>query len=260
LADRSVHGTVGDNSFTATLHGDQSVFNSAHRAINYQGHYTLIIAGTNDPANGPFGTSYGTVTVDASGNITFGGSLADGTTAVSQSSVVSKDGYWWFYVPLYGGAGSLWGTNYFTNHTISSVPCISWINATNSNPGAVYRAGFTNAQAVVYGSYYTSTNRPLLDLASAQVTLEAASFPIPITNQITWASNNTITVPPLAGNTNGLTLTIKTNTGLITGSFRNPANAHQTNTLHGVLLQSQTNAAGYFLGTDQSGTVLLTPE
>ena len=121
LAGQSVQGTVTDGSFMALLSGDQAVFNSTHQASNYEGQDTLIIPGTNDPGIGPFGTSYGTVTVSANGTITFGGSLADGTTGASQSTVVSKDGGWPFYVPLYSGAGSLWGWNYFTNHTIVSL-------------------------------------------------------------------------------------------------------------------------------------------
>jgi len=42
LADRSLHGTVSDGSFVAMLHGGQSVFNSTHKATNYQGQYTLM--------------------------------------------------------------------------------------------------------------------------------------------------------------------------------------------------------------------------
>ena len=119
---------------------------------------------------GPAGTSFGTVKVDELGNITFAGSLADGTS-VSQSSVISKDGYWPFYVSLYGGAGSLWGINYFTNHTIESVPCLSWINGTNSSKNALYRSGFTNQQAAAIGSFYSPTNKPLLDLTDGQIIL-----------------------------------------------------------------------------------------
>ena len=259
LADRSLHGIVSDGSFVAMLHGDQSVFNSTHKATNYQGQYTLIIPGTNDPTVGPFGTSYGTVTVDASGSIAFGGGLADGTTSVSRSSVVSKDGFWPFYVPLYGGAGSLWGWNYFTNRTVVSAPSLSWINATNSAKTAVYHSGFTNQQTTVIGSLYTSTNKPLLSLTNAQVILEGGNLPFSIINQITWASNNTITVLHNAQNTNGLTLRITTS-GLISGSFLNPANAKQTITVNGVLLQNQTNAAGYFLSTNQSGAFILQPQ
>jgi len=259
LADRSLHGTVSDGSFVAMLHGGQSVFSSTHKATNYQGQYTLIIPGTNDPTVGPFGTSYGTVTVDASGNIAFAGGLADGTTSVSRSSVVSKDGFWPFYVPLYGGAGSLWGWNYFTNHTIVSAPFISWINATNSAKTAVYRSGFTNQQTTVIGSLYTATNKPLLSLTNAQVILDGGNLPFSIINQITWASNNAITVPHTAQNTNGLTLRITTS-GLISGSFLNPASAKQPVAVNGVLLQNETNATGYFLGTNQSGAFILQPQ
>jgi hypothetical protein len=259
LADRSLHGTVSDGSFVAILHADQAVFNSTHKATNYQGQYTLIIPGTNDRTVGPFGTSYGTVTVDASGNIAFAGSLADGTTSVSRSSVVSQDGFWPFYVPLYGGAGSLWGWNYFTNHTIVSAPFTSWLNGTNSTKTAIYRSGFTNQQAGIIGSFYSATNKPLLSLTSGQVIFVGGNLPFNITNQVTLAPNNTITVPHSAQNTNGLTLRITTS-GLISGSFLNPANAKQTITVNGVLLQNQTNAVGYFMGTNQSGAFILAPQ
>ena len=259
LAGQSVQGTVTDGSFLAILDGDQAVFSPSHKAAKYQGQYTLIIPGANAPAIGPFGASYGTVTVDASGNIAFAGTLADGTP-VSRSGVVSKDGYWPFYAPLYNGAGSLWGSNYFTNNAIVSAPFLSWINATNSAKTAVYRSGFTNQQAAVIGSFYTPTAKPLLTLTNAQVTLQGGGLPFGITNQITLASNNKITVPRAAENTNGLTLTITTKTGLISGSFLNPANAKQTIAVNGVLLQNQTNAAGFFLGTNQSGSFNLVPQ
>jgi hypothetical protein len=259
LPNQSVQGTVTDGSFVASLNGDQSVFSASHPASNYQGQYTLIIPGTNDPTIGPFGASYGTVKVDALGNITFGGNLADGTTAVSQSSAVSKDGNWPFYLSLYNGAGSLWGTNYLTNHTIVSAPFLSWIHGSNANSADIYRAGFTNEMTTVAGSLYTATNKPLLSLTSAQVTLTKGNLPFDITNQITLASNGVITVPRIAGNTNGLTLTITPGTGLISGSFLNPSNPRQTIKVNGVLLQNQTNAQGYFLGTNQSGSFLLEP-
>jgi hypothetical protein len=257
-AGQSVQGTVTDGSFTALLHGDQAVFNSTHKAANYQGQYTLVIAGTNAPAAGPFGTSYGTVTVDPLGNIAFAGSLADGTTSVSQSSVVSKDGYWPFYVPLYGGEGSLWGWNYFTNQTIISAPFTSWINVTNTTQTAVYRSGFTNQHAGLIASFYTSTNNPLLSLTNAQVILEGGGLPFTITNQITLASNNLVTVPKTAENTNGLTLKIAA-TGLVSGSFQNPSNPKLPINFNGILLQNQTSAAGYFLATNQSGSFMLIP-
>ena len=90
------------------------------------------------------------------------------------------------------------------------------------------------------------------------MTLEAVNPAFPITNQVTLTRTNTIIVAHNTENTNGLTLRITPGTGLITGTFRNPLNAHQTNTIHGVLLQSNS-AQGYFLGTNQNGAFLLGP-
>jgi hypothetical protein len=44
---------------------------------------------------------------------------------------------------------------------------------------------------------------------------------------------------------------------VISGSFANPDNTRQTIKFNGVILQDQTNAQGYFLGTNQSGTFTL---
>ena len=242
FADQSVSGTVSDGSFTAELNGDRDVFSSSDQATGFEGQYTLIIPGTNDPNLGPFGTSYGTVKVDDLGNITLAGSLADGT-GISQSSVVSKDGYWPLYVNLYGGKGSLWGWNYFINNNITNASVLSWINATNSSKTAVYRSGFTNQEATLTGWFYLPGQTLPPGLA---VTLEDSNF--------------TLTIPNLSENTNKLTLKTNKTTGVISGSFANPDNSTQTIKFNGVILQGQTNAQGYFLGTNQSGTFTLDPQ
>ena len=75
-----------------------------------------------------------------------------------------------------------------------------------------------------------------------------------ITNSVTYNSDNTITVNPSA--TNGLTLTVNSTLGTFTGQFVDPTSL-ATNLLNGVLLQSSTNAAGFFLGTSESGSIIL---
>jgi hypothetical protein len=67
----------------------------------------------------------------------------------------------------------------------------------------------------------------------------------------------TITITNLIGNTNKLTLKTNKTTGVISGSFANPANSKQLIKVNGVILQNQTNAQGYFLATNQSGIFLL---
>ncbi|MGO8696665.1 MAG: beta strand repeat-containing protein [Limisphaerales bacterium] len=249
--DQSVTGTVSDGStFTAQLEGDRDVFSAAHKAADFSGAYTLIIPGTNDATVGPYGVSYGTANVSSLGAITFAGNLADGTP-ISQSSVVSKDGYWPLYVSLYGGKGSLWGWNLFTNQTIVSASALSWINETNSSKTAVYRSGFTNQNATVMGGLYV----PSLALpVNFNVILEGGDLPFAITNGVTLAPSDKISLTNAVDETNKLKLTVTKSTGVISGSFANPSNPKQTIKVNGVILQGQTNAQGYFLGTNQSGT------
>ena len=241
FVDQSVSGTVSSTTFTAELNGNHDVFNKTTNATEFEGQYTLIIPGTNNPTIGPFGNSYGTVKVSPTGAITLAGSLADGT-AISQSSMVSQDGYWPLYVNLYGGKGSLWGWNYFTNHTLTNSSPISWINATNSAKTAVYRAGFTNQAATLMGGIYTPGQTSSAGLI---VTLQETNPPAMIT--ITNSSGNT--------------LTLKTNktTGVISGRFANPDDPSQIIKVNGVILQGQTNAQGYFLDTNRSGAFTLDP-
>jgi hypothetical protein len=253
FAEQSVKGTVGDGSFLASLTGHKEVFSSSHTAAGYEGRYTLVIPGTNDPAVGPYGSSYGTVTISASGGITFGGSLADGT-AVNQTSSVSKDGYWPLYLSLYNGYGSLWGWNYFSNGIIVSLPNFSWINATNSSKTALYRSGFTNQGVSVNGSLYAASQALPVDM---NVILGGGNLPLVITNGVICNVNDKITLTNSLDETNKLTLTVNKTTGVISGSFANPSNPKQTIKVNGVIEKGQAIAQGFFLGTNQSGVFLL---
>ncbi len=196
--------------------------------------------------------------MNTSGDIAVAGDLADGTT-VSQSSAVSKDGRWPMYLPSSNPNESVFAWSYFTNATITTPTFISWINVTNKAKTAVYPSGFTNQQAAIVASSYTAMDKPLLSLTDAQVTLDGGNLPVNITNRITLAASDTITVPIASENTNKLKLTITPKTGLIHGSFQNPTNAKQTIAVNGVILQGETNAQGYFLGTNQSGAFMLDP-
>jgi hypothetical protein len=241
---QSVSGTVSNTDFAADLAGHRDVFGATNKAFAYEGQYTFVISGTTNPAVGPFGTSYGTVKISAAGAVTMTGNLADGT-AVSQTSVVSKDGYWPVYVDLYNGKGSLWGWNYFSSHTITSPLALSWINESNSAKSADYRGGFTNQDAAVLGTFYL----PSQSLPGGLVTtLQDPNVPY------------TVTISNLFEDTNDLKLKTNKANGVITGSFANPANPNQMLQIHGVVLQGQTNAQGYFFGADQqTGSFSLDP-
>jgi hypothetical protein len=204
-ASQSISGTISNATFIAQWNGYRAVFSPLDNATDFEGQYTLVIPGTTDPALGPFGDSYGTVNVDDLGNITLAGSLADGT-AISQSSVLSQDGYWPLYVSFDGGDGSLWGWISFTNQTLRASPSLSWINGGNSIHAA-YSSGFTNQEARLRGGLYLPNQTLPPGLA---VTLDESNPPF------------TILVTNLLQNTNKLTLKTNVMTGVINGSLPIP--------------------------------------
>jgi hypothetical protein len=67
-------------------------------------------------------------------------------------------------------------------------------------------------------------------------------------------SNNLITFTPA---TNGLKLSINSATGAISGSFVDPSDSH-TNTIFGTILQDTNICPGFFIGTSQGGSFILT--
>jgi len=264
FADQSVSGALSDGSFTAQVNGDRGIFGAIHKATNLAGRYTVVIPGSEDPTIGPFGAGYGVAVIDSVGNITFSGSLADGTP-VSQATVVSRDGFWPMYVSLYGGKGSLWSWNIVRNRFIFQSPDASWINATNAARTAMLGAGFTNQAAKTTTSWYDSTSRPLFGFTNGIISLEGGDLPNLITNGFTVSAKNKITVA--APNTNKIVLTINPTNGVVSGSFANPLHPSQTILFNGVLVQNNgilaenaAHVAGYFPGSSNSGSVLLAPK
>ena len=186
------------------------------------------------------------------------GTLSDNTPVAPSAAGVSKYGQWPLYIPLYGTGtwGSLSGWVIFTNLPGRSLEgSAAWFR-TNSS-GKLYPHGFTNAVSIT-GSTFTpgSAKTPVLGRTNWQITLSGGNLPVPLTNDATLS---------LAGNfaTNGpgiskLTLSVVPATGLISGSFLDPATGLAT-PISGIVLQQQTNAAGFFLSTNATGLFQLTP-
>ena len=257
---QQITGKVSAGNWVAELTADRLVFNAtANKAVNYEGRYTMALAGGDDAAASPAGYGCATLSISSAGLIAVSGNLADGT-AISQSVSVSKDGHWPFYAsyaaPPAGDGGSVFGWITFSNEPASVLGgTLHWFRPAGKTP-ALYQTGFSNTASVI-GSSYNPNDKPLLVDTNRQVTLDGGNLPSPVTNQITLQANDTIAIPHAAENTNKLTLTITKTTGAIGGSFVNPANSKDTIKVNGVLLQNQNTAAGYFLGTNQSGAFLL---
>jgi hypothetical protein len=88
-----------------------------------------------------------------------------------------------------------------------------------------------------------------LSLTSPTVTISGGDLAESLTNSVTQKSET------YSAGTNA-TLTISTGNGSFSGKFYDP-NTRKAQTFNGVVLQNQGAARGYFLGTNESGAVLL---
>jgi hypothetical protein len=170
---------------------------------------------------------------------------------------VSKYGRWTLYIPLYGTGtlGSLSGWVTFTNLPgVSLEGGAAWFR-TNSS-GKLYPHGFTNNVSITGSAFRPGPAKtPVLGATNFQITLSGGNLPVPLTNDATLSLAGKFT-------TNGpgiskLTLAVVTNTGIISGSFLAPATGLAT-PISGIVLQQQTNAAGFFLSTNATGLFQLT--
>ncbi|MGD0413338.1 MAG: hypothetical protein ABSC18_16730, partial [Verrucomicrobiota bacterium] len=216
-------GTVSNAEFSASLLAYQKPAWTAANPAPQAGSYTLVLPGNANAAASPGGDSYGTVTVDVLGNLTAIGTLAD-NVSFSQGVPLSTAGQW----PLY----------------------ITWIKA--AGPGTYYPNGFTNSSVLLgslYSAAYQQTNG--LALRSPTLALTGGNLPAGMTNNVSVSGLETYQTT-----NKNLTLTIKPSTGMFSGQSVAPGTTKSIS-LAGVVLQNKGVAAGFFLGTNQSGAVWL---
>jgi hypothetical protein len=268
-ADATMGGSVSNAAagWNSVILADRAVFSAnASPATNYAGHFTLLLPpDTNTaPTNSPDGYGYAAITNTLAGISTMGGALADGTPFL-WSVPIARNGGAPLYQSLYSGKGSLLGWIYFTNEppqNVSTNSSVSWIKP--SVPNTLYPSGFTNliSNGVLGSPYKNTAGVPVLNLTNATLVLRNGNLKgaALIFTNLNSAKN---TLTNLAGGTklgetNYLVLAINTNNGVVTVTFQ--ATGAKPNTVaHGAVLQNETNAAGYFLGTNQSGTFTLDP-
>jgi formylglycine-generating enzyme required for sulfatase activity len=152
---------------------------------------------------------------------------------------------------LYSGKGSLLGWLTFTNETDRDIDgLVSWIKPKGTTTTNLYPAGFTNDLEAL-GSVYTFTNGwRALNLTNGVLILENWNLAQELTNSFVLGTNNALT------GTNLSRLTITNTTGLFGGTLTNPA-TRKAIPISGAVLQKVNAGYGYFLGTNQSGSVEL---
>ncbi|SPE59073.1 putative Lysyl endopeptidase [Verrucomicrobia bacterium] len=246
-------GTVTGSAFTAQLAADRAVFNARTNPAPYQGKYTLIIPGVPNAPTLPQGNGFGTVTVSSTGKLTLSGALADGTV-LNQSTGISKTGLWPLYVPLYRGLGLVQGwLGFNTNPPSSGVQgTVAWARPSQAS-SKLYAAGFTNESLLASGSLFSAAV-PVINLVTGAVLFAGGDLSAPFTNVVTLGSNS----QAKDDSTNRITLTFARSTGLFSGMVTVPGTTHSV-PFHGAVLQNAAAGYGYFLGTNQSGSVTLGP-
>jgi Divergent InlB B-repeat domain len=243
-----VSGQVSNGTWDATLTADLAPAWTAKKPAPQTGTYTMALPGNGTGVASPGGDSYGTVTVNNLGNLTAALHLSDGVNlSLSQSVPVAASGLWPLYLaPSTGPAQPLIGwISFNTNAPASFGGLVNWIKA--PAPGTYYTNGF-NTNATLQGSIFSKTTS--LKLTNPTIALSGGNLLAPVTDSVTASGQ-------VYANTNkSLTLTINASTGAFTGSYTAPGSKVKVS-LAGVVLQDSSTAEGFFLGTNQSGAVLL---
>jgi len=254
--EEQITGRITDTNalWESELIADRANFNSKTApATNYANSYTLLIPGsTNGPAE-PAGNGWGSLKVDAGGNVKFTGALADGSP-MAQKVPLSMDGAWPFYVSLYRGRGSMLGWLRITNSAQPDLGgLVSWARPAGRSP-KVHTNGFA-LDSMLVGSFYRAPGtNTLFGLTNAVVVFSGGNLNESFTNDVALAAKARVTDP----GTNKLKLTLSQKTGRFTGSVR-PPGVRKAISFKGAILQKQGYGGGYFLGTNQSGRVYFGP-
>ncbi len=250
--DGIVNGVVNAGVWTASLLGDRARYNAVTNPAPQIGSYTMVIPGKAGSRVIPAGDGFADLKVDGAGMARLNGVMADGLT-MAQSVQISTAGNWPFYASLYGGKGTAIGWLKFgTSANGNLTGNMGWVK-TSGYPGVYYPAGFIHETAII-GSTYTppATGVPVLNLSSGGLVMADGLLNGPVFGAFGLASDNSFVVTgPVP-----FKLTLTATTGRLTGSFVHPV-TKKSSTAKGIVLQQQNMVRGYFLSTNDSGSILL---
>jgi hypothetical protein len=125
-----VYGSLSNATWNTSVLGYRGVSSLGTNTTPAAGKYTLTVPGAGAYTNS--GTA--TIVVAKTGSITLSGKLAD-QSALSQTVVVSKDGWWPIYGSYTKGSGLLWGWVKSEQKTTTGV--LRWIKPSTSGNSAI---------------------------------------------------------------------------------------------------------------------------
>jgi hypothetical protein len=221
-------------NWSADLVADRQVFSKTLNPLT-PATYTMVIPPDSNSSGGPSGSGFGTVKVDAGGNLQWSVVLADGTK-VTQSTALSKQGYWPLYASLYSNGGSIisWAQTNLTGEFVWTKPRF-----------------FTNAVQAGISSYTPpKILATLLGTTNGNLVFSGGPLSGSVSNTFSLDARNRVKTAP------GTKLSFTLSSGLFQGSLTLPP-AVKVN-FQGVLF-GDNGGAGFFLGSGWSGAVELNP-
>jgi hypothetical protein len=250
-----ITGSLSDSHWTSQIVANRLLFDKTRNpAAQFVGNYTLNFPGDAPGHDRPSGDGFGTVKIDAAGNVQFAGSLADGSK-LTQKSLLSSSGLWPLYVSLYQGSGCGLGWLEIVNHRLAGQ--FVWIKpaALSGSAAKSYPTGFTNRIDTAGLTYHApSVGQQILDWNYGRAILTSGGLAGFSTNSIylDLPKHQFISDNP------SLKLTITPGSGLFQGSVLNPDTGKSLK-FQGALFQDINVGLGYFLNSDQSGQIYLGP-
>jgi hypothetical protein len=248
----SLSGTVSDGTWTADLLAKRAAFNAKTNPPPLASKYTLVLPG-GDSIDVPNGYGFATINVDLNGKAKVGASLPDGTK-FSQSIPVAPDLTLPLFANLYGGKGVADGWLTFSGGDPATDlnGSVSWIK----DPVATakfYPGGFGLSLSAT-GENYTppAAGTPILDFSSGTISFAGGNLDTSFSNDVTLSSNSKITNE----SANKLSTSFVLSSGLFNGSATPPSGGRAF-PFHGIVLRNSGVGFGYFLGSSESGSVII---
>jgi sugar lactone lactonase YvrE len=249
----TITGSVSNSGWSSPLVANQDIFSTANPPSQAFQRFSLVIPGGDDSSTQPGGNSTGTIILDGAGGVSFTGSLADGSPA-SQKTFISKHGLWPFYISSSSGQGVTLGWLTFSPGQKGTLTGqVYWERLPQANAN-LYQGGFnfTNGIPISASFYDWFVRVPTLILPNGgQVVLQQAGISPALTNYFTLSSQDNVS------STNKLKLTITLNSGAFKGTAVDPAN-NLSIPISGVILTNQNAGFGFFINSNQSGSVCIT--
>ena len=247
-------GVVSGAAWSAALQADRATFGGTNLFPNH-GKFTMLFENAANGSESPGGDGYGAVSISTAGMVSWNGALADNTSVAPPLVSISKFGRWPLYVSLYGKLGSLsgWITNAGAGGAFAGEA--AWFRV--GTYGKLYPAGFTNTLSIAGSAFTPGTAKvPALEPTNLVLTIAGGGLSLPLTSALTLYDTGKFL-------TNGagvskLTLSVAPGTGVISGSFLDPLTLLPA-TLKGVILQQQSNGAGFFVGASATGRFSVSP-